>query len=226
MNWSWRGEMISGMLTRRERALIILLLFLLMIYIYYLLIFNPLQREFNRVKEENRQMLESISAQQQLLQHESRGEGEQIKEQMQDLFQQVPDSPAIPQVMSSVQEMADGSGVDLQRIYYKKLPEDIGINGQDQTGLLSEDIEIQVTGLYQQLRNFIAAIEDKDTRIMVLNSCRIKSPGLSQSTIDQDAESKTGLFNSPCLQANISLKVYYDPVLQGDIGEDVLRIGN
>jgi 3-oxoacyl-[acyl-carrier protein] reductase len=57
LNWFWSGEKISKVLSKREKALIILLLLLTILYTYYTWILSPLLRKIS--DEEWRQIIDS-----------------------------------------------------------------------------------------------------------------------------------------------------------------------
>jgi Tfp pilus assembly protein PilO len=130
------------------------------------------------------------------------------EEQLLKLWQQVPATSAIPEAISSLQKMAEESGVILHRIYFKKLSE----AGQEtfKIGELQEEqIEIRVVGGYDGLRAFIGKIEQTNKRIMVLSQSRIQS---GERDFWSKAEERTDLFNNPQLQADLSIQLFYDGI--------------
>lgn len=61
MNWFWSGEKISKVLSKREKALIILLLLLTILYTYYTWILSPLLRKIDLLNREKHDLLAQVA---------------------------------------------------------------------------------------------------------------------------------------------------------------------
>ncbi|NLO21559.1 MAG: type 4a pilus biogenesis protein PilO [Syntrophomonadaceae bacterium] len=216
LNWSWPGEKISKVLSKREKALIILLLLFVMVYTYYTWMLLPLLSEIAAMERENHQLRDEVWDLQHLLQEKRVDNSAEGKDQLFNLFQQVPAVSAIPEAISSLQNMAEESGVVINRVYFQQVSE-----GKFKPGeLQDEEIEIQVVGGYNQLRAFIAEIEQieqieqSSRRLMVLNQSRIISgeEDFFSKVAAERTEQRTNLFALPQLQADLSIKLFYDGI--------------
>lgn len=213
MNWSWPGQKINQILSKREQIFIILLLFFLIIYTYYIWLLLPLLNEIASIEMENRQLLAQVSHLQQSLQENPGNNALLGKDKSLELFQLVPAKPAIPEAISSLQKMAEESGVILERVYYKSLAK--GEEDKSRPGDLQEEyVEIRVLGGYDELRAFIFRIEQRSKRIMILNQSRIQrmeADFWSEATVSK-AEQSINLFALPQLKADLSIKLFYDHI--------------
>lgn len=213
MNWSWPGEKISKVLSKRERALISLLLIFVLVYTYYTWLLLPLLSEIAVRERENQELLAQVSDLQNLLQDKRVDKTDELEDQVLKLFQQVPAASAIPEAISSLQKMAGESGVALHRIHFEKLSEEE--NDLFKAGeLQDEQIQIRVVGEYHRLRAFIAEIEKTGKRIMVLNHSRIGSGEADfwSKAEGSKTEQSTNLYSLPQLQADLSIKLFHDGI--------------
>jgi Tfp pilus assembly protein PilO len=207
LNWFWSGEKISKVLSKREKALIILLLLLTILYTYYTWILSPLLRKIDLLNREKHDLLAQVAELQKSTPDKILDNSVE-EEQLLTLWQQVPATSAIPEAISNLQKMAEESGVVLHRIYFKKLSE-AGQETFKMGELQEEEIEIRAVGGYDGLRAFIAKIEQTNKRIMVLSQSRIQS---GERNFWSKTEERTDLFNIPQLQADLSIQLFYDGI--------------
>lgn len=144
MNWFWSGEKISKVLSKREKALIILLLLLTILYTYYTWILSPLLRKIDLLNREKHDLLAQVAELQKSTPDKILDNSVE-EEQLLTLWQQVPATSAIPEAISNLQKMAEESGVVLHRIYFKKLSE-AGQETFKMGELQEEEIEIRAVG--------------------------------------------------------------------------------